>query len=94
MRTWRKRRWLNRLGYHTTAFVYAFIDREAWVDENDGTHRIRYDGGLNIADCGRMVQLEFGMDRNSLRKLDILILTAQELRTALRKAAKDMADGI
>lgn len=81
-----KREFLNELGYHSNAFVYAHLDSSGW-------------GELVIGDCSRQVTISVqsttdeGETQNSLRKLEMLETTIRELRRALVKTKKRRARG-
>jgi len=71
-----KRKWLNRKGHHSIAFIYATVcpRAKAWMDAD-----------ITLSDCGKQITLDFcAHDKsgfnNSLRKLDILIETLTEFR--------------
>ena len=73
-----KRKWLNRKGFESTAFVYATVNERwnQWLD-----------GGITISDCSRQITLDFMSSddadfKNCLYKLDTLIEVLQEYRDA------------
>jgi len=73
-----RRRWLNKPGHESTAFVYATIDKGY------------LDGDITIADCTRQITLSFYANnkkayKNNLKKLDRLIGTLVEFREAYVK---------
>ena len=90
----RKRQFLNRMGHHSGAFIFAEILRESWTHTNKktkqkSTHSHR-DITLSIADCSRIINLDFDLGylpeaRNGLKKLDILIDTLKEFKEAYTK---------
>jgi hypothetical protein len=75
-----RRRFLNREGFHTGAYVIATV--------KSGDHY----GGIRITDCDRVIDLEFLVSnarelRNSTHKLDVLIEALTGFRAALVDAA-------
>ena len=72
-----KRRWLNKLGNHTTAFVYANVERE------DTGQNLYMNGSVTIADCTRQISLALGADANTLKKLDTLLTVLGEVRDVI-----------
>jgi len=78
----RKRKFLNRMGYHSGAFIFAEILRESWTHKDKktkekSTHSHR-DITLSIADCSRIINLDFNLGylpeaSNGLKKLDLYI---------------------
>ena len=71
MKALRIRKWLNRTGHHSSAFVFVNIGGE------DG------DGTLRIADCSRQVDLAVdwynkGQWSNTLHKLDVLTTALEQ----------------
>jgi len=86
MYLYKKRRWLNRLGQHTVGFVYGRITEEKWSEELDSGithHHVDVSGQLTVGDCSRMITLDFTPDTNSIRKLDIIIDVAIDMRDLL-----------
>lgn len=74
-----RREFLNRPGKHAGAYVLASINRSAPY------------GTVTIADCDRIVRLEFdGADasdrRNAIRKATVLIETLTDFRNALAES--------
>lgn len=70
------RRWLNRPGFHAGAYLIGCIDD------------YRSSGSLTIADCSRLIRLEFdtyspASRKNSLYKTDVLIKTLTDMRAEL-----------
>lgn len=79
-----RREFINRPGHHSTAFIYAVVDRSRATDEYNG------EISLELSDCCRRVSLSIDIDckesrENSLHKLDTLI----EGLTGFRKAFKE-----
>jgi hypothetical protein len=75
------RRWLNRPGYHAGAYVIGCIDAST-------IHEHTSSGSLTIADCSRLIRLEFDTfspdsRKNALYKTDVLIKTLTEMRAEL-----------
>ena len=90
----RERKFLNKLGYHSGAFIFAEITKEFWTTTNSKTKkkklRVHRYCNLSIADCSRIINLDLDLDtvnsaRNSLSKLDLLIKILQNYRTAFGK---------
>lgn len=87
----RKRKFLNRMGHHSGAFIFAEILRESWTHRDKktkkkSTHSHR-DITLSIADCSRIINLDFDLGclleaKNGLKKLDILIDTLKKFKEA------------
>lgn len=81
------REWLNKPGFHGNAYVSA----EVAVDERESYYEL--DINLSLADCSRMISLDFGMYRaedelNALYKLDLLTNTFLEMRRLVRRELK------
>ena len=87
----RKRRFLNTLGYNAGAYILAVVEDSSNHDQDEhGWPFVDID--LTLGDCGRIVSFDFdlstrGARRNSLRKIDILIDTLVAFRGALREEA-------
>ena len=82
--TFRKRAFLNPLSANETSYVFAHVE-----SSHDGSYRWG-DNLIFIADCRRVVQLEFAIvtkqkRRVSLAKLDLLISVLTSFRDALKK---------
>lgn len=76
------RRWLNHPGYHAGAYVLALVDGPGGS------------GSLTIADCNRLIRLDFdtyspGARKNTLCKIDVLIKTLIDMRAALTASKPD-----
>jgi hypothetical protein len=76
-----RRTFINRPGYHATAFVFATVSC-AGADDEYGPHC-----ELVIADCSRSISLSIDTGNeesraNTLYKLDTLITTLTEFRAA------------
>lgn len=75
-----KRAFLNPASTHLTSYIQAYVQRgDKWGDNT-----------VLIADCKRLVQLEFFLGtkrhrRNSLAKIDLLIDVLTQFRAALVK---------
>lgn len=74
-----RRRWLNKAGHESTAFVYATLAKGY------------LDGDVTISDCTRQITLSFYANNkeayeNGLEKLDRLIKTLVEFREAYIKS--------
>jgi hypothetical protein len=86
------RKFLNRKGYHSNAFIFAEINRSEGKDKK-GKVQYWHDTELKIADCDRIVSLSMDLHSvnlasNSLHKLDILIASLKSFRNAFAKEAK------
>lgn len=76
-----RRSFINRPGFHATAFVFATVSRTG-ADDSQAPHF-----ELVIADCSRSISLSidaYGEEcrANTLYKLDTLITTLTEFRAA------------
>lgn len=83
------RKFLNRKGYHSNAFLFAEISRSESKDKK-GKMQYWHDAELKIADCDRIVSLSMDLHSlpiasNSLHKLDVLINSLKSFRTAFSK---------
>lgn len=61
--------------------------------DRNGERAASYDGTLHLTDCNRSIDLSFDFyskedARMAIRKLDRLIETVEDLRTAVKRAAK------
>ncbi len=79
-----RRSFINKPGFHATAFVYATVSKTR-ADDESGCYT-----NLDIADCNRSISLSIDCDgeasiANSLYKLDTLIDTLTEFREAFKK---------
>lgn len=86
------RKFLNRKGYHSNAFIFAEITRSVSKDKK-GKEQYWHDAELKIADCDRIVSLSMDLHTtrlasNSLHKLDVLIESLKAFRTAFAKEAE------
>ena len=87
------RRWLNKRGKHSTAFVYSLMTCEEYVHEKkDGvtTREKNFYGDLNLSDCTRQITLDIAADQNTINKLDTLLETLEEIRTYVLEAMEWM----
>lgn len=95
-RPFNRRRWLNRVGFQTTAFVFAnmSVTEDSW-EEDDGTKVTkRYvNGDLMISDCSRQITLTIEGDANTIRKLETLSAVLLDARDWLVKANEWMWEG-
>lgn len=84
-RLYYKREFLNREGHNGLAAILA--------DVGDPGKQNYFDATLTISDCSRNISLEFWYDEedgsvdNSLEKIDIIIKTLREFKSAYKKAA-------
>ena len=79
-----KRQFINGPGHHSTAFVYAVVEKSRASDEYSGELT------LTIADCCRSITLSIDIDseenrKNTLLKLDAVIETLTGFRRAYRQ---------
>lgn len=84
--TFRKRSFLSPTSTGHTSYILAEAESSRKGEYKWGTYM------LTIADCRRRIQLEFFLGskrarRDSLRKIDLLMKTLDQYRTALRKEA-------
>jgi hypothetical protein len=82
------RRWLNKRGHHSTAFVYANLSCHEYGRETDDKTTIdrELNGELCISDCTRQITLEILNDVNTVYKLDKLLEAIEEVRTYVVEA--------
>lgn len=95
-RPFRRRRWLNRVGFQTTAFIYAdlSVTQDKWEDDDGNTITKRYvNGDLIISDCTRQITLTVEGDQNTIRKLETLAAALLDARDWLVTANDWMWDG-
>jgi hypothetical protein len=85
-----RRRFLNLRGHHAGAYVIADCSVATWDDN------ARIDADLSVADCNRVVTLDFGFAvgntaeaRNALHKAHALLTVLQEFVEALEAAQQD-----
>jgi hypothetical protein len=76
------RRWLNKRGHHSTAFVYANLTCHEYGRETDDKKTVdrELNGELCFADCTRQITLEIQADANTVHKLDKLLEAIEEVR--------------
>ena len=82
------RRFLNRGGHHAGAYVVAAVPDSASCRIKDCSHLFCGTLVLDIADCSRVVHLDFDLDtaarrRNSLHKINTLVDVLTRFRDAL-----------
>ena len=87
-----KRAFLNPASTHLTSYIHAHVQTGHEGPDKWGDNRVI------IADCNRVVQLEFFLGskrerRLSLAKIDLLIKLLTQFRTALAKEIKSIDDG-
>jgi hypothetical protein len=88
-----RRRWLNRPGFHSTAYVQSQIELDKSSD-NDGLDLM---ASFTLADCTRQASLDFDVfsnhsaaDRkNALRKARLLRQSVNDFCDALEAAAEE-----
>jgi len=83
-RRYYRREFINLPGFHSTAYVYAEVERSTRSDEYAATCT------LALSDCSRKISISIDLDspgerQNSLHKLDVLIETLIEFRRAVRR---------
>lgn len=74
-----RRRFLNKRGHHAGAYVIATVDVEHYTHK--GKERRAVDAYIDLADCGRVIALDF--DVNSKPRARNAIYKAQLLRDVL-----------
>ena len=84
-----KRAFLNPASTHLASYIQAHVQTGHDGPDKWGDNRV------TIADCNRLVQLEFFLGskrhrRISLSKIDLLIKVLTEFRTALAKEIKSI----
>ena len=92
-----QRRWLNRPGFHTTAYVQSQVELDKSSDD-DGLDLM---ASFVLADCRRQVSLDFDVysnhsvaDRkNALRKARLLRRSINAFCDALEAAAEEHKKG-
>ena len=84
------RRWLNRRGSQTTAFVFAEMECSTDKYEDGGVPVTKkwVSGSLTISDCTRQISLVVQADQNTINKLESLARAVLEARDWVQ-AAKD-----
>ncbi len=88
----RVRKFLNRIGHHSGAYILAEV-QDSTRHREDELGWPYPDINLTLADCGRVVSFAFDVDTaagrsNSLRKIDILIDTLVRFRVAVEEEAE------
>lgn len=92
------RKFLNKAGYHSSAFVFGEITKSISKSKKKTgkvKENIWRDAELKIADCDRIVSLSMdfhtvGLANNSIYKLDVLIDSLKEFREAFAKEVATM----
>jgi len=91
-----KREFINKPGHHSMAHIIASIVKSNHGNENieEGDSWVEID--LSLADCSRTINLsiDYGNKEerdNSLYKVDVLINTLTDFRSALEKELKYQA---
>ncbi|QBI19618.1 hypothetical protein ER308_08685 [Egibacter rhizosphaerae] len=89
-----RRRFLNRPGMHTGAYVLAAVEDTRVLADDDARYA---DHTLRISDCDRVISLDLDLGspahrRNTLAKIDTLIATLVKLRAALGEEARVAAN--
>ncbi len=85
-----RREFLNLPGFHSTAYIYAEVERTKGNDEYAA------DCELALSDCSRKITISIDLgspdDRtNSIHKLDTLIETLTHFRRAVRRECQVQA---
>ena len=88
-----RRTFLNRRGHHAGAYVIADLSMESYL--SDGVPTREVSGEFTVADCGRVVGLDFTVRdvataRNSLHKARLLAKIAAEFTAALEVAVTEL----
>jgi hypothetical protein len=92
------RKFLNKKGHHSNAFIYAEISKNSSPSKNKKKENIWRDSELKIGDCDRIVNLSMDLNSinatlNSIHKLDILIDTLKAFKRAFIKEVNLMRKG-
>lgn len=82
------RKFLNKKGFHSNAFIFAEIRRT--TKEGRKTNSIWHDIDLKISDCDKIVNLSIDLHNirnanNSIHKLNILINSLKSFKSSLTK---------
>ena len=90
------RRFLNRPGHHRGAYIVARVPDVDSCRARGCLHTWCYDAVLDIADCSRVVQLDFDMEtavqrRNAIAKANLLVDVITQFRDALVVSAEQVA---
>lgn len=91
---YKTRKFLNKIGYHTGAYIIAEIIRYVSTYRSKKNKdklvipTVSQDYSITIADCSRIINLEFssstkGNYENSIKKLDLLIDTLKEFKDVM-----------
>ncbi len=94
---YRIRKFLNKKGHHTGAYILAEITRWKHISKRNKKKdkpvipSVSQDYSITIADCSRIINLEFSSSNknnytNSLNKLNILIDTLNEFKNVMVKS--------
>jgi hypothetical protein len=72
------RRFLNRKGYHSSAFIYAYLHKCFYKSKKKTKYY--FDAELKITDCDRQINISIDLDtkneiKNTLYKLNNMIST-------------------
>ncbi len=90
------RRWLNRRGKQSVAFVYADLCAESYLNLKDSGKKgeRRYiEGEVTIGDCNRQITLTIEADDNTVEKLELLSNALLDVRDWLVEA-RGWRDGV
>lgn len=90
-RSFYRRRFLNRRGHHAGAYALAHVRIDNWGEA--GAERQSIDASLTLADCSRIVVLDFSGDRpaevrNALHKARALRAVVADFTDALERAVE------
>lgn len=90
-----ERCFLNKKGYHSSAFIFAEIQRNESSKKKSGCWR---NAELRISDCDRVVNLSMDLNtlnaaNNSIHKLDVLINTLKSFKRAFQNEVNAMRKG-
>jgi len=80
------RKFINKKGFHSNAFIFGEITKSVSKTKR-GKESVWRDCELKISDCDRIVSLSMDLHsiaiaNNSIYKLDVLIESLKEFRTA------------
>jgi hypothetical protein len=90
------RRFLNRPSHHRGAYIVARVPYMGPCRDKHCSHLFCADVVFDIADCSRVVHLEFDLDtasqrRNALAKANTLVEVTTRFRDALEVAVAQVA---
>jgi len=85
-----RRKWLNRARHQSSAHVIVKIEPrlEKWRKENPRT----VDGEMRLADCNRMIDLDFNMDAGDKGEADNVLYKAHMLKELVNEFVDKLDD--